>query len=671
LESTNNIEKTPLYHSILQHAGDIIFLLTLEGNIVFANEQAINSYGYTKEELLSLSIFNLRSPANQFIAHEQFEKAKTEGILFTSTHYRKDGSSFPVEVKSIIIDDNGKKFVISIIRDISERLKNQEEIQRLAYIVENSQDAIFCKTLDGIITSWNKGAENIFGYSKDEVLGKSTKILLPEENCYKIEASMKKLIKYVTIEHYETTILKKDGNLTTVSIALSPILDISGTLIGASIIARDISKQNEALKTIKTISNALESSSSAVLITDVNGTLEYVNNKFEAITGYKKQEVLGLNVKILNSGKHDKKYFASMWKLIKNGYEWNGEFCNKKKDGSLFWCSASISPVKDDTGKITNFLSVTEDITDKKILTEELIMKNNELENTLALLKEAQMHLVQEDKMASVGQLSAGIAHEINNPLGFVSSNFNTLKKYVYKLKEYIFEIKELKHILETSNLPSLSSEIEKINKLEEKNKLNYIMADLEDLYKDTEDGLNRIKKIVATLKNFAHESTNDSFEDYSLNEGIEDTLIIAKNELKYNTAVNTNLLDTLPLIKANPSEINQVLLNIIINSSHAIKEKNLEYSEFFGEITISTWNDIGHVYCCIKDNGIGIKQENLTKVFNPFFTTKPVGKGTGLGLSISYDIIVNKHKGDIKIDSIFKKGTTITIILPINEEKS
>lgn len=667
MKSIDNIEKAPLYHSILQHAGDIIFLLTLDGDIVYANKQAVNSYGYTKEELLSLSIFQFRCPANQFIAHEQFKKAKKDGVLFTSTHYRKDGSSFPVEVKSIIIEDADNKFVVSIIRDISERLKNQEEIQRLAYIVEHSQDAIFSKTLDGIITSWNKGAENIFGYKKDEVIGKSTKMFIPEESYCKIESAMNNLVKYVRIQHYETDVINKDGKLVTLSINLSPLLDITGALIGASIIARDISKQNEALKTIKTISNALEFSSSAVLITDVHGNFEYVNKKFEIITGYKKKEVLGLNVRILKSEKHDKNYYEPMWEALTHGNDWNGEFCNKKKDGSLFWWSASISSVKDDTGKITNFLSVTEDITERKRLTEEIIMKNKELENTLALLKEAQMHLLQEDKMASVGQLSAGIAHEINNPLGFVSSNFNTLRKYVNKLKEYIFEIKELKTLLGSYDLPSISNEIEKINQIEAKNKINYIMEDLEDLYKDTEDGLNRIKKIVVTLKNFAHESSDDTFEEYSLNDGIADTLIIAKNELKYNTVVNTNLLENLPLIKANPSEINQVLLNIIINSSHAIKEKNSEDPEFFGEINICTWNDVDNVYCSIEDNGTGIPEEYLTKVFNPFFTTKPVGKGTGLGLSISYDIIVNKHKGDIKIKSILKKGTIVKITLPIN----
>jgi signal transduction histidine kinase len=272
--------------------------------------------------------------------------------------------------------------------------------------------------------------------------------------------------------------------------------------------------------------------------------------------------------------------------------------------------------------------------------------------------------------MACIGYLSAGIAHEINNPLGFVSSNFNTLKKYIDKVTEYISEYIKLKNTIEQGGTDAISEGIANINALEANNKIDFIISDLADLYIDTDEGISRIKNIVLTLKNFVHDSNNSSFDNYNINKGIEDTLVIVKNEIKYNIEIKTDFLKDIKIIKANSGEINQVLLNIIINASHSIKEKYKLNADFNGMIKINTKSDEEFVYCSIEDNGIGISEENMSKIFNPFFTTKPIGVGTGLGLSISYDIVVNKHKGDIKIKSEVGKGAEFVIILPLNTGK-
>ncbi len=572
----NNIEEYELLREIFKSAGDIIFLLSTEGDILNINIEAVNSYGYTEEELLSMNIFQIINEKKADGGREQFKKAKDKPIIFESKHFRKDGSSFNVEVKSTDIRVKNEKYVLYIIRDITERLKIEKENLKWAYKFEKSQESIISKTLDEI--------------------------------------------------------------------------------------------------SIETISTALENSASAVIITDTNGDMEYVNKKFEVLTGYNKEEAIGQNTSILNSHVQANEFYIKMWETIDSGREWRGEFCNRRKDGDLFWWSSSISSVKDERGRIVKFLAVAEDTTQKRNFIEEITKKNIELEKALKSLKELQVQLIQEDKMASVGQLSAGIAHEINNPLGFVSSNFNTLKKYIDKLSEYILEYRKLKISMEescTSCVSSVSNEIETINNLEKNSKVDYIMNDLVDLYKDTDDGLHRIKKIVGTLRNFARESSNDIFEDYDLNQGIEDTLVISKSETKYTTLIKVNLSEKIPIIKANPGEINQVLLNLIINSSHAVKEKIESNLCTNGELNIKTWNDLDFVYCLIEDNGNGISKDNISKIFNPFFTTKPVGKGTGLGLSISYDIIVNKHKGDIKVESKLGVGTKFIIKLPINSEES
>jgi len=669
LKSSNNTDNYQLYKTILQNAGDIILLLSISGDILYVNKEAVNSYGYNEKELLSMDIFQLRKQNKIDSIKEQFEKAKSDGIEIVTKHFRKYGSYFLAEVKATCIEVNNEKYVLSVVRDITERLKEKEEIYKLAYIIENSKDAIINITLENIISSWNKGAEKLYGYVKDEMIGKNANILFQNERLNEMDTIINKIRKNEMIRPYETVRKKKNNEAIDVSAMVSPICDLEGIIIGASINERDITSKKETTREIETITIAMEQSASAIILTNIDGNMEYVNKKFKLITGYKKEEVIGKNINILNSMIHGKDFYEKMWKTIKNGKEWNGEFCNKRKDGSLFWCNSSISPVKDEQGRIIKFLAVTEDTTEKKNFIEEITQKNIDLEKALNSLKEIQMHLIQEDKMASVGQLSAGIAHEINNPLGFVSSNFNTLKKYMNNFKEYIFEYRKLKNTLSESSITLAQDEIEKINSLEKKNKIEYIISDLDGLFKDTEDGLNRIKKIVVALRNFAHESSNDSYEDYNLNQGIEDTLVIAKNELKYVTEIKINLFKNIPLTKAKPGEINQVLLNMLLNSSYAIKEKKQKYQDYIGELNIVTWNDDDFVYCSIEDNGIGIPKENINKTFNPFFTTKPIGEGTGLGLSISYDIIVNKHKGDIKLESIVGKGTKFTLILPISKE--
>lgn len=280
-------------------------------------------------------------------------------------------------------------------------------------------------------------------------------------------------------------------------------------------------------------------------------------------------------------------------------------------------------------------------------------------------LKQTQLQLIQQEKFAGIGHLAAGVAHEINNPLGFVLSNFETLSNYAKVYKIIIDEYTELKNCLSENNSPKIQEKLALINHLEEENNLEFITEDLEELISDSCEGLDRISKIVTSLRLFSRIDQQNDYEEYDLNEGIKNTLIIARNEIKYHAEVEENYSD-IPNIKAFSSQINQVLLNIIVNAAHAIKYKN---SSEFGKITINTFADNKFVYCEITDTGIGISKENLNSIFNPFFTTKPEGEGTGLGLSICYDIIVNKHKGELLAESTEGIGTKFTVKLPISQK--
>lgn len=289
---------------------------------------------------------------------------------------------------------------------------------------------------------------------------------------------------------------------------------------------------------------------------------------------------------------------------------------------------------------------------------EESIRQNLVLENLNRKLRETQTELIHKEQMAGIGRLAAGIAHEINNPLGFITSNVETLKDYMIELikVEEIFE-----HIVVNyfNELPDhIKRKIKDDVNIKE---IKFIKEDEVLLFEDTMDGLERVKRIVSGLKNFSNVDKNDELHSYNISESIENIMHITLSDSKEIGEVQVELAE-IPDILAYGSELNQALLNIIRNGISAIYDKG-NISE--GLLSIKTYYDDDYIYCVIVDNGIGIPEEMYNDIFKPFFTTRPVGKGTGLGLSIAYDVIVNKHKGAIDLDSVVGEGTSVTIKLP------
>jgi signal transduction histidine kinase len=280
--------------------------------------------------------------------------------------------------------------------------------------------------------------------------------------------------------------------------------------------------------------------------------------------------------------------------------------------------------------------------------THELNERNDEIQQAYNDLKTVQAQLLQQDKMASIGQLAAGVAHEINNPMGFIISNLGSLGRYVEKLVAYLDANEKYFADCEAAAGEFLLQE-------RKKHKIDHIRKDLPSLIAESLEGAERVRKIVQDLKSFSR-SDGEEFAYTDINEGLESTLSIAWNELKYKTTV-TKEYGQLPLVWCNMGQLNQVFLNILVNAAHAIEEQ--------GEIRIATLDEEGAVRIAISDTGGGILPENLKRIFDPFFTTKEVGKGTGLGLAIAYDIIVNKHGGRIEVNSEIGKGTTFSISLP------
>jgi len=291
-----------------------------------------------------------------------------------------------------------------------------------------------------------------------------------------------------------------------------------------------------------------------------------------------------------------------------------------------------------------------------------LIHANTDLGKAYSELKNAQLQIVRQEKMASIGQLAAGVAHEINSPLGFVNSNFGTLRKYVLRMMEVMEAMRNMNQQVLANGSELLKAEAQKITLLENEKMIGRILGDIEAIFHDTKDGLSRVSDIVKALRLFSRVDQLSSIEEYDLNQGVKNALIFAQSELKYAARVEESLSD-IPPVPADSGLINQVILNLLLNAAYAVKEKN---PETLGLIRVETFADDSYIYCSVEDNGGGIPDEIKKDIFTPFFTTKPVGHGTGLGLSISYDTVVNKHGGELTFVSRINEGTTFTVKLPI-----
>ena len=284
----------------------------------------------------------------------------------------------------------------------------------------------------------------------------------------------------------------------------------------------------------------------------------------------------------------------------------------------------------------------------------ELTQSNDDLTRLNQTLQRTQEQLVQSEKLASIGQLAAGVAHEINNPVGYVFSNFSSLERYLgdlfRMLEAYESAEEQLAGSPAAARIAALRKEIE----------IDYLKEDVPTLMAESREGIARVRKIVQDLKDFSHVDVRKEWEWADLHKGLDSTLNIVNNEIKYKAEV-VKEYGSLPEVQCLASELNQVFMNLLINAAHAIDKPR-------GTIRIRTGAASDEVWVEIEDDGCGIAGDNLSRIFDPFFTTKPVGKGTGLGLSLAYGI-VKKHRGRIEVDSEPGRGTRFRVTLPVRRE--
>ena len=285
--------------------------------------------------------------------------------------------------------------------------------------------------------------------------------------------------------------------------------------------------------------------------------------------------------------------------------------------------------------------------------TRELRLQKSDLEETLSTLQRTQSQLLQADKLASIGQLAAGVAHEINNPMGYISSNLNSLGRYIEDIKSVLVAFDGL--LVEGEKSGELAAACTEVRRICQERDLDYLLSDIGSLIEESVEGAGRVRQIVADLRDFSHVNNPEATEE-DVNDLLDKTINVAWNELKYKTEVVRDYGD-IPAIRCYGGKLAQVFLNLLVNAAQAIKER--------GTITVRTRREDENIRIEVADTGCGMPQENLRRIFDPFFTTKEVGSGTGLGLHLAYTTI-QAHGGRIDVESAPGEGTTFRIELPV-----
>ena len=530
------------------------------------------------------------------------------------------------------------------LKKTEEALHSSEAEYRDLY--DNSPDMYVSVDLHtSRIIRCNQTLSTTLGYTKEEIIGQRVfRICNPD--CLKDTTKVFKIIVETgEVHNAELQLKRRDGRKLDVILNASTVRDERGNVLYCRSALRDITERKKSEEEIIKFSRAVAQSPVSVMITDTKGDIEYINPKCENLTGYTLDEVKGQNPRILNAGVSTKVDYKELWDLITNGKEWRGEFHNRKKNGELFWEFASISPILDRTGKITHYLAVKEDITERKKIekelrdheehlekmvddrTLELQMINTKLDHELVehkrtaeelamtntKLKAAQDRIINSEKLATIGKLAGVMGHEIRNPLGIIRNSIYYLNMILKKSKQ------------------------EKVKK-----HLDILQIEI-----------NNADKIISDVLGFARIKA-PTLAEHDINNLIKKT-VATTPDIPRSIKVKTDFGKELPKVFVDDTQMKLVFSNMIINAVQSMPNG--------GELKIATNQVNGSCVVAFRDLGCGISEENLNNVFEPLFTTK--AKGIGLGLTGCKSIVEN-HKGRIEIQSEVNKGTTFMVKLPV-----
>ena len=601
---------------IVNSSEDAIFSATPEGIIATWNAGAERMFGYTAEEIKGKH-FSVLIPREHRVDLAGYQERLRGGEALVHNeleHLRKDGSKFPVFLTlSPMIDANGEFTGVSVIaRDITKRKQAEEALreseERFRSLVQNATVGIYRTTPDGRILMANPSLIKMLGYSNFKELAARDLSDCGFAPGYSRKAFQERIEREGEVKGLETAWKRLGGSVTYVRESARAVRGESGKVLYYDGIVEDITDRKQAEAEHVRLVTAIEQSAEAVLITDTHGNIKYVNPAFTRITGYRREEAVGQNPRILKSGKQDSTSYQQLWETILKGETWQGELTNRRKDGSLYTEQMSITPVRSEHDEITHFIATKQDITERKAL---------------------EGQLQQASKMEAVGRLAGGVAHDFNNLLTVINGYSELL------LADFSPDTKTsgyLKEIIEAGvRAASLTRQLLAFSRHQV---LNPQVLDLNTLVSNMEKMLRRL---------------------------IGEDIIL-----------RTVLAPALGQVMADPGQVEQVLMNLAVNARDAmpmgghltLETRNVELDQDYGQ-NHPTVKPGPYVMVAVADTGVGMTLETKARIFEPFFTTKEIGKGTGLGLATVYGI-VKQSGGSIWVYSEPGQGTVFKVYFPM-----
>lgn len=645
--------KEEKFRRILVNLPDIAWTVEQSGRVTYISPRIEELTGFSCPEIYAGGLGQLFERTHRYDI-SRLRKAFDD--LFARRHsfdvefryQRKNGDWIWLHSRSTgAYEEDGTVVADGMICDISARKQAEIELHRKTAFFEAQADS----TIDGILVVDASGHRILQNQRMIEIFRVPPELLLTTDDRIELEYVVQRVknseaflakVEHLYAHWEETSrdeIELLDGTI--LDRYSAPVMDKWGKYFGRIWNFRDITDHRKAEDRLRQLSVAVEQSSASIIITDPDGKITYVNRKFCESSGYTFAEVFGQNPRFLNSGHSPKEMYETLWATVRGGKEWRGELRNKKKNGEIYWESAAITPIVDEKGSIVHFLAVKEDITERRLLESEL--------------RQAQ-------KLEGIGQLAAGIAHEINTPTQFVSDNLTFLQESwgtVFKL------IETYRTTVRDRMRNALPEEVAALKAIGQEYDLDFIAEEVPRAIAQSLDGARRVANIVRAMKEFSHpDSAGKTATD--INKGIASTITVARNEWKYVAEMITDFDESLPAVICYHGEVNQVILNLIVNAAHAIKEKVKNGEK--GKITIRTRRREHCAEFSISDTGMGIPDEIQARIYEPFFTTKEVGKGTGQGLAFAHSVVVKKHQGKIWFETEAGQGTTFIVQLPIEQ---
>ncbi|HKJ84076.1 MAG TPA: PAS domain S-box protein [Mariprofundaceae bacterium] len=599
------------FRTLFESATDGLFLLSMDGSIVDVNEIGHARLGYTLGEMVGRNITEFDSPEFACRVKERIEQIKRNGrARFESAHVCRDGRVMPVEVSTRIIEIDGEPLCFSVIRDMTERKQMIDRVRErdVMYraVFETTMDGFWVVDMEGRFLEVNDAYVAMSGYSREELLDMRIADVEARESTAETSAHLEKLM-IDGHDRFESLHRRKSGEVWPVEI-VSSFWDIRDGRIFVFII--DISERKETEARLQKLSEAVERGGEAVMITDADANIEYVNPAFTEITGYAAEEVIGLNPSVLKSSAQDPSFYEKMWETITRGDVWRGTLVDRRKDGSFYPAMMSVAPILDEAGRIRHYVAVQQDMSEYKRL-------------------EQQFHRAQ--KMDALGRFVGGIAHDFNNMLAGVVGNIYLLRRRI-------------------GDHEGVAGNLDTIERL--------------------------CAQATSMIKQMLTYARADQVEPkaFAFNDMVDEALSLSEAAIPENI-VRVIETDAEPLyVHGDSNQLQQAIINILHNARDAVEGRadgaiRCQLETFMADDGFRQRHPDcpGEVFAhlSVADNGCGIPEALLDRIFDPFFTTKGVDKGNGLGLAMVYGAVENHH-GAIEVESEPERGSTFHVYLPL-----